>query len=129
MTISAASASRCSSALASQIGDVDVAVRVASPTTTTLHAGHDRARRIGAVRRRGNQHDVALRARRAIAVIGADHHQAGELALRAGVRLQRHRGEAGDLAERRLELAEDLLVALRPARPARTDACARTPAR
>ena len=61
------------------------------------HAGHDGAGRIGAVRRRRNQHDVALRVA-AVAVIGANHHQAGELALRAGVRLQRHGGEAGDLA-------------------------------
>ena len=65
----------------------------------------------------------------AIAVVGANHHQAGELALRAGVRLQRDGGEPGDLAERALELAEDLLVARRPARPARTDAASRTPAR
>ena len=43
------------------------------------------------------------------AVIGANDEQPGELALRAGVRLQRDGGEAGDLAERRLELAEDLL--------------------
>ena len=34
--------------------------------------------------------------------------QTGELALRAGVRLQRDGVEAGDSAERRLELAEDL---------------------
>ena len=81
----------------------------------------DRARRVGAVRRRRDQHDVAVRVA-AVAVVGADHHQPGELALRAGVRLQRDRREAGDLAERRFELAEDLLVALPPARPARTDA-------
>ena len=58
-------------------------------TTTTRMPAIDRAGRVGAVRRRGNQHDVALRVA-AIAVIGADHHQPGELALRAGVRLQRH---------------------------------------
>ena len=49
----------------------------------------------------------------AIAVVRADHHQAGELALRAGVRLQRHGRKAGDLAERRSSSPEDLLVALR----------------
>ena len=75
------------------------------------HAGHDGAGRVGAVRRRRNQHDVAV-GLAAIAVVRADHHQAGELALRAGVRLQRDGREAGDLAERRFELAEDLLVAL-----------------
>ncbi len=62
-------------------------------TTTTLQPGHRRARRVGAVRRRRDQHDVALGIA-AIAVVGADRHQAGELSLRAGVRLQRHRGKA-----------------------------------
>ena len=68
-------------------------------TTTTLQPGHRRARRVGAVRRRRDQDDVALRVA-AVAVVGADRHQAGELALRAGVRLQRHGGEPGDLAQR-----------------------------
>ena len=48
----------------------------------------------------------------AIVVIRANHHQPGELALRARVRLQRDLREAGDLAERRLELAEHVRVAL-----------------
>ena len=59
-------------------------------------------------------------------VIGADHQQAGELALRARVRLQRHRRKAGDLAQRRFELAADLPVACASGRPARTGASART---
>ena len=71
--------------------------------------------------RRRDEHDVAVRVA-AIAVVGADHHQAGELALRAGVGLQRHRGKAGDLAQRGFEIREDLGVALRLRRPARTDA-------
>ena len=50
---------------------------------------------------------VALRCRRATAWYALDHQQAGELALRAGVRLQRHGREAGDLGQRRFELAED----------------------
>ena len=36
-------------------------------------------------------------------VVGADHHHAGELALRAGRRLQRDAREAADLAQRALE--------------------------
>jgi hypothetical protein len=41
----------------------------------------------------------------------ADDEQAGQLALRAGVRLQRHRGEPCDLAERRLQFVDDAGVA------------------
>ncbi len=46
-------------------------------------------------------------------VVRADREQPRVLALRAGVRLQRHRGEAGDLGEPGLELREHLVVALR----------------
>ena len=62
-----------------------------------LHAGHVRRCRVGAVRGRGNQADVAMlfAARR---VIRADDQQAGVFALRAGVRLQRNGREAGDIA-------------------------------
>ena len=45
----------------------------------------------------GDQADVAVRLA-AARVAGADRQQAGVLALRAGVGLQRHRGVAGDLA-------------------------------
>ena len=45
-------------------------------------------------------------------VVRANGHQAGELALRARVGLQRHGGEPGDFRERLLELADDLRVAL-----------------
>ena len=61
-----------------------------------------------------------------VAVPGADHQQAGQLALRAGVGLQRDGGKAGDLGQRRFELAADLPGSPRSGRPARTDACART---
>ena len=44
-------------------------------------------------------------------VVRADRQQAGELALRAGVRLQRHRVVAGHLAQPRLQLADQLEVA------------------
>ncbi len=73
------------------------------------HPGHHRARRIRAVRRGGNQHHVAV-ALAAIEVVRADHHQAGELSLRPGIRLQRHGREAGDLAERPFDLAEHVLI-------------------
>jgi len=46
------------------------------------------------------------------AVVGANHEQSGELALRAGVGLQRHAGEASDLGEPGLELAKQGGVAL-----------------
>ena len=46
-------------------------------------------------------------------VIVADGEQARIFALAAGVGLQRDRVEAGDLGEHRLELLEELLVALR----------------
>ena len=58
-----------------------------------LHPRHHRARRIRPVRRLRNQAHVAMRVA-ARFVILADHEQARVLALRPGVRLQRHRGEA-----------------------------------
>ena len=42
---------------------------------------------------------------------GADHQQAGQLALRAGIGLQRHRREAGDLGQLEAELLEEPEVA------------------
>ena len=92
-----------------EIRQVDVAARVAG-RHDHLHPGHHRARRVGAVRRGGNQHDVAV-ALAAALMPGADDEQAGQLALRAGVRLQRDRREAGDLAQRGLERREHLGVA------------------
>jgi hypothetical protein len=46
-------------------------------------------------------------------VILADHQQAGVLALRARIRLQRHPRKPRDLGQRRLEPLEHLAVALR----------------
>ena len=97
--------------LGAQIVDVDVAVRVAG-RDHDLHAGHHRARRVGAVRRRGDEDDVAA-AIAASVMPRANGEQAGEFALSAGVGLQRHGGKTGDGAERRLELTKDLLVARR----------------
>ena len=66
--------------------------------TGTTEAGHDRAGRVGAVGGSGNEADVAVRLA-ARCVITANGEQAGVFALRAGVRLQRNRGEAGDLGQ------------------------------
>ena len=99
-------------------------LRGRTPTTTTRMPGHHGARRIGAVRRGRDQQTSRCVSPRS-SMIRADHQQPGEFALRAGVRLQRHRGKAGDLAQAPAPAPEDLLIALRPARPARTDGAAR----
>ena len=83
--------------LRAQVVEVDVAVVVAGDDDHA-HAGHHGARGVGAVRGRRDQADVAARVA-ARAVVGADRQQAGELALRAGVRLQRHGVVAGDLGQ------------------------------
>ena len=97
-------------------------------TATTLKPAIDRAGGIGAVGGGRDEADVAM-AFAARFVIGADGEQAGVFALRAGVGLQGDGGKAGDLGEPVLEVVEQRLVALASARPARTDACGRTPAR
>ena len=57
-------------------------------------------------------------------VVGADHQQAGVLALGARVGLQRDRREPGDLGQLVLQLAEQQLVARRPGR-AGANGCSR----
>ncbi len=109
MIIRPARSFACSSAFFFRSVDVDVAVR-RRRHDHDLEAGHDRAGGIGAVRGGGNQDDVA-RAFAARLVIRAHHRQAGELTLRAGIGLQRHRGKARDLAQRVFELVADLAVA------------------
>ena len=92
-----------------QVVEVDVAVVVALDDDHA-HARHHRARRVGAVRRLRDQADgPGLLA--AARVVRADREQTGELALGAGVGLQRHRVVAGDLAQRALEVVEQLAVA------------------
>ena len=76
-----------------QRGHVDHAVRVRLQILDRV-ADHRRGRRIGAVRGIGNQNFLARIALRL--VIGADHQQAGQLAVRAGGGLQRDRVHAGD---------------------------------
>jgi hypothetical protein len=93
-----------------QVGDVDVPARVAGDRDDP-EARHHRARRVRPVRRDRDQADVAARVA-AAPVVRADREQARVLALGARVRLQRHRGEAGDLGEPLLEVREDLGVAL-----------------
>ena len=56
------------------------------------------------------------------AVVAADRQQPGELALRAGVRLDRDPVVAGDLGQPALELADELRGSRRRPRPARTGA-------
>ena len=66
--------------------------------------------RVGAVRAGRDQADVAVVVAVG-AVVVADREQAGELALRAGVGLQRHRVVAGDLGQPALQVVEQLQVA------------------
>ena len=77
-----------------------------------LVAGHRHRRRVGAVRGVGREDLRAVLA--AVLVVGAGEQHAGELAVRAGARLQRDVRQAGDLAERLLELPHQL--AARPGR-------------
>ena len=86
-----------------EIGDVDVAFG-SGCDDHDAHARHDGAGGIGSVRRGRDQHHVAM-AIAAVVMIGANHHQAGELALRSGVGLQGNSGESGDLAQRLFEVA------------------------
>ncbi len=96
--------------LRAQVVDVDVALVVAGDDDDA-HAGHDRAggvRPVGAARDEADvAPGVAVRP-----VVGADREQPGELALRPGVRLQRHGVVPGDLDEPGLERADQLEVAV-----------------
>ena len=86
MIISAASLSRCSSAFFLSASQVDVPVHVGGDDDDAV-AGHHRTRGIGAVRRGGDQDDVAMALISAL-VIGADHREPGKLALRTRVGLE-----------------------------------------
>ena len=95
--------------LGPKVGKIDVALAVAGHDDHA-HAGHLRRRRVRAVRRGGNQANVAARFA-AARVIGADDEQSRVFALRPGVRLQRYRGVAGDGAQHALELGDHLPIA------------------
>ena len=97
--------------LGGEVGDVDVAVGVAGDGDD-LEAAHGGAGGIGAVGAGGDEADVAV-ALVAGFMIRADDQEAGILALRAGVGLEGDGGEAGDLGEPRLEVAEKFRVAAR----------------
>ncbi len=113
--------------LGAKIGEIHIALGVARDDDHA-HARHLRRGRVGAVSRRRNEADVAMRFA-ATGVIGADDQQAGVLTLRARIRLQRNRGVAGHRAQHLLELGDHRRGSLRSGRQARTDACARTRAR
>ena len=77
-----------------------------------LIAAEARRGRIGAVRRVGDQRDVS----RGVAArfeAGADHHEAGHLAVRAGGRLQTDAGQTRDLGQRVFKLLDHFQSALR----------------
>jgi hypothetical protein len=97
--------------LALEVGEIDVAVVIASDDDDA-HPGQVRGRRIRSVRGRRDQAHVAMRLA-ARPVVRLDHQQARVLALRAGVRLQRARIVAGRGAEHPLEIVDQLLIALR----------------
>ena len=88
--------------------DIDVAILVAARDHHG-HAGHLRRGGIGAVRGFRNQAHIAVTFA-ARAVIGANGKQAGEFALRTGIRLQADRVVAGDLDQHRFKLVDELLV-------------------
>ena len=101
----------CCSALARKIIDVDVASDVAGDHHD-LHADHAGGGRIGAVRGGGDQAHLAMRLA-ARGVIAADREQPGIFALRAGIRLQRDRVIAGDVAQPLFQPREQRVIARR----------------
>ena len=72
------------------------------------HAAHGRRRRVGAVRGDRDEADVLL-ALALRGLVGPDGAQAGVLTRGAAVRLERHAGEAGELAENVLEGGDELV--------------------
>ena len=95
--------------LGAEIVDIDVAARVAGDHHD-LHADHAGGGRIGAVRGGGDQADLAMRLA-ARGVIAADRQQPGIFALRAGIRLQRDRVIAGDVAQPLFQPREQRVIA------------------
>ena len=93
-----------------QIGDIDIAVIIAFHDHD-LHACHRSRCRIGAMRRLRDQAHIAV-AFAARLVVAGNRHQAGELALRSGVRLQRYGRIAGTVGEHLLETGDHLGIAL-----------------
>ena len=94
-----------------KIGEVDIAI-FQTGDRNDFEPGHNRAGRIGAVRRGRDETDVSVRfsARR---VILANREQARKFALRSGIGLQRNRGESRDFSKPLFELLASLSVAAR----------------
>ena len=92
-----------------EVGHVDVAVVIAGHHDHA-HAGHDGRGGVGAVGRRRDQADVAG-GLAPVGVVATDREQAGQLALGAGVGLERHGVVAGDLGQPALEALDQLAVA------------------
>ena len=97
--------------LRAQVVEVEVAARVGLDLLE-LVARHRHARRVRAVRGVGGDDRVALVALAAVVEVGAHQHQPGQLALRAGGRLERDGGQAGDLGEDLLQVPHQLERAL-----------------
>ncbi len=95
--------------LGAQVVEVYPAVRRRADLDD-LVAGHRHRRRVGAVGGVGREHLRAVLA--AVLVVGAREQQAGQLAVRAGARLQRHVRQPGDLAQRLLQAEHQLERAL-----------------
>ena len=97
--------------LGPQVVQIDRAV-VGGLDHDHLHPGHHRRGRVGAVRRGRDQADPPVMITAGV-VVGPDGQQPGELALAAGVRLDRDLGVAGHLGEPGLQLVDQRRVALR----------------
>ena len=91
--------------LGPEVLEIDVPRQVAADRDH-LEAAHRGRGRVGPVRARGNQADVAP-ALAAGRMVGADREEAGVFALGARVGLERDGREAGDLREPILQVAEE----------------------
>ena len=110
-----------------QVCDIDVAPFVTGDDHH-LHACHHRRGGVGAVSRGRYEanHPLALTP---AAVIGADRQQARQLALRAGVRLERNAVVPRDLDQVPLQAFDELRVSAEPGREAQRDGSWRSPPR
>ena len=89
-----------------QFGQVDIAVRVRG-NRNRVKAAHGGGSRIGAVRRIWHE-DLAALCVATVKVISTHHQHAGQLALRAGGRLQGRGLEASDRRQDVLQLEHDV---------------------
>jgi hypothetical protein len=96
--------------LSAQVGEVEIAPSVC-PHALELVARHRHARGIRAVGGVGGDDCVALLP--TVGEVGAHEHEAGQLPLRAGGGLQRHRRKPRDFREDLLQLPHELERALR----------------